>query len=133
IAAFRKLHIVLEQMSALAGEFEKGSSGEAAWLSASREVLEEFSRRVPEMTVVVKAYNDSAPKGRQLGLLRATMTRLLMYYYKLLPEFALGTKFDVNVMLGNFLQAGEEPKGARLLEFEDLLAIAEQAQDVRWW
>lgn len=134
VAAFQKLSLVISAIEQIGEQFQiPGSSNAQKWSSARSDLLEEFSRRMPDFPAVVTAYN-SAPvvKDGQGGLVREVVAKLLMNYYTLLPEVALGKRFDVNIALGGFLEGGEV-KGMRLLELEHLLAVAKEAGDVKWW
>ncbi|KAI5785562.1 ribosome 60S biogenesis N-terminal-domain-containing protein [Peziza echinospora] len=137
VSAFNKLKKVIDAMDHAAAGFADGSVGAAKWVSTKEQLVEEFSRRVPDMATIVAAYNSTPVIKTGGGLHREVTSRLLMQYYELLPEVALGKRFDVNIALGGFLESGEgaveEAKGMRLLEMEHLLGIAKEAGDVKWW
>ncbi|KAF8469027.1 ribosome 60S biogenesis N-terminal-domain-containing protein [Kalaharituber pfeilii] len=137
VACFTKLGKVLAEVDNVVGTFADGSIVAGKWLYVRDELVEEFSRRLPEMGAVVAAYNASSAVKTGGGLLREVASKLLMQYYILLPEVALAKRFDVNVALGGFLESrhnlSQEIKGMRLLEMEHLLGIAKEAGDVKWW
>ena len=137
VTSFNKLNNVITAMEKVAETFTEGSTTAGKWLAAREELAEEFSRRMPDMSAVVVAYNSAPVIKAGGGLQREVASKLLMKYYTLLPEVVVGKRFDVNIALGGFLSGGEgtaeEAKGMRLLEMEHLLGVAKEAGDVKWW
>ncbi|KAF8459585.1 ribosome 60S biogenesis N-terminal-domain-containing protein [Terfezia claveryi] len=136
VSAFTKLDKVMASMEKMANKFSSESLTARDWRVARYELGEEFSRRIPEVGVVVGVYNSSSSSLGPNSLAREVSAKLLMQYYTLLPEIALGKRFDVNLSIGQFLEGddiGEDVPGMRLLEISHLLNIAKEVGDVKWW
>ncbi|KAF8421240.1 ribosome 60S biogenesis N-terminal-domain-containing protein [Tirmania nivea] len=135
VSAFKKLDQVMAGMEKMANTFSSESPMAREWRVAIYELGEEFSRRIPEVGVMMGVYNSSSSSSAPNSLAREVSAKLLMQYYTLLPEIVLGKRFDVNLPLVQFLESGDagDVTGMRLLEISHLLNIAKGAGGVKWW
>jgi len=127
IRAFQKLRSVLKALGELGDAVHDPTE---RWKRCRFDVIEEFCRRIPDVSVVsnVNAVNAT-------GVLQSeARMRLLADYYTTVPELALSGNFDVNVALSNFLSnEDEDQNGMKQLEMGHLLKIATEVPDVKWW
>ncbi len=77
----------------------------------------------------------SCPKGSALQ--REAYTRLLAFYYRVIPQSALQEKFDVSIPLSEALMEyghmSTAKNSTQKLELEHLLEIANFSPDMHWW
>lgn len=129
IVSFEKLRAVL-QVYTSSSDPVRGS-----WQHAASELISEFCRRCPRMKDVITSFR-STPESQMLQ--REATARLLVMYYKLIPQVALEEIFDVSVALSDALShinssglAGKD-SGMHLLILEHLLFIARRTPNMRW-
>ena len=127
--AFRKLELILR--------YFRSKVRPAADVDATQSRLRaEFCRRCPEPKHVITAFRSCSPKST---VLKESLLRLLVMYYKFVPLIALDAKFDVSIALSNTLsdinsqKAHLADRGIRLLELDHLLEIAHLSPNMQWW
>lgn len=129
IAAFEKLRNLLNKLQHLGAE-QHGSSPE----STSSRLRASFFTRCPEIRHVIASFR-SCPKDSALQ--REAYTRLLAFYYRVIPQSALQEKFDVSIPLSEALMEYGHMSTANTstqkLELEHLLEIANFSPDMHWW
>lgn len=129
-SAFLKLEVVLESL------YAASVPNKDQWEQSALRLIAEFCRRCPEMKHVVTVFRSCPAENT---MLREAATRLLLMYYKVIPQIALLEKFDISIALSVALsKIGEVPqdsesKGVRLLELDNLLEIAYRSPHMRWW
>ena len=134
VAAFQKLRNVLELFRS-AKEVTLSTS-EYSWEAATSELVAEFSRRCPAMKHVVAVFRGSSKDN---VVLREAVTRLLVMYYKLIPQVALDEKLDLSLALSTIFKECsdlEDTNREKLLiqmTISHLLIIAHRCPDIRWW
>ncbi|KAI5785180.1 ribosome 60S biogenesis N-terminal-domain-containing protein [Pyronema domesticum] len=129
LVAFKKLREVLEALDVASADVHDPSE---LWKKCRFEVIEEFCKRVPDVSIVI---TGGGKKAATDGILQTeAKMRLLAEYYSTIPEMAAEGKFDVNVALSTFLgDNNAQHKGMKLLEMGHLLKIANEVPDVKWW
>lgn len=129
IAAFEKLQTILNKLQHLDAEQHRSSPG-----SISSRLIESFFTRCPEMRHVIAGFR-SCPKDNSLQ--REAYTRLLAFYYRVIPQSALQEKFDVSISLSRALmeygRMSTAKSSTQMLELEHLLVIAKFSPDMHWW
>lgn len=136
--ATRLLILALEKLeTALSMHNEAtGSASKSPWRHASQKLVSDFCQRIPDMKEIVRWYK-SIPE--ESILCRATTSRLLLLYYKVLPQVALAANFDVSPLLAKTLAtldtSFEDPrdKALVLMELESLLEVASLSPGMRWF
>ncbi|KAI9679275.1 MAG: hypothetical protein M1817_005294 [Caeruleum heppii] len=130
IVAFEKLQLVLRQFESAVQE------GFLLWAEAAQQLKAEFCRRCPAMKDVIALFRGTAIES---VLQKEAVTRLLSFYYDVIPQVALEEKFDISLSLTTALQQAEEihtetdDDGLRLVEMQHLLFIAQRSPNMRWW
>ncbi|SPN98612.1 related to URB1 Nucleolar protein required for the normal accumulation of 25S and 5.8S rRNAs [Cephalotrichum gorgonifer] len=131
VLALEKLEVVLS-MHKEAAE----SVGKSPWRYAAQKLVNDFCKRIPDMKEIVRWYK-SIP-GESV-LCRATTSRLLLLYYKELPQVALAANFDVSPLLSKALATLDSPfedprdRALVLIELENLLEVASLSPGMRWF
>jgi len=129
IALFEKLQNLLNKLQHLGAE-QHGPSPE----STSSRLIASFFTRCPEMRHVIAGFR-SCPKANALQ--REAYTRLLAFYYHVIPQSALQEKFDASIPLSEALMEYGHMSTAKnitqRLELEHLLEIAKFSPDMQWW
>ncbi|RVD84097.1 uncharacterized protein DFL_005865 [Arthrobotrys flagrans] len=133
-AAFAKLAAVLDGMGRMAEELVDGS----VWAKGVYDLVDEFSKKVPEVGVVVSVFNQMKEDA---GLQREAGSRLLRNYYEYLPSIvgAVSTGsggrggFDFGPAFGRVLVKIGESKGFEALEVKHCLHLAKLLPETRWW
>ena len=127
--AFEKLQALQNKLQVLEKEAQ-GSNKRAM----SLQLTAAFIARCPELRHVIAGFR-SCPKDHALQ--RQAYVRLLSLYYSVTPQIALQEKFDISAPLSEALidysSSILTKSGMRTLEIEDLLQIAKQSPDMRWW
>ncbi|CAK7199956.1 hypothetical protein SEUCBS139899_002644 [Sporothrix eucalyptigena] len=109
---------------------------ESLWKSSERRVIDEFCRRCPPMKEVINSYRSATDDDL---LYRESVSRVLRLYYEVVPQVALNSKFDVSPYLFAVIQQADEHKGSsedkavKLMELENLLAIAGYSPGMQWF
>jgi nucleolar pre-ribosomal-associated protein 1 len=130
IVAFQKLEKTLDMYQAAAAE--KSS----LWADARTRLLSEFYRRCPTMKIAVDAFRTIDDK---ILLQKHAASKLLLMYYRITPQVALESKFDVSGPLTNVLRLLKEKGGSpqdrmmRILHAENLFRIAHHSPGMRWF
>lgn len=129
IAAFQKLRCILAVIDATAATLEDPTE---SWLKHRLSVVEEFCKRIPDISLVTANISAKTPTGI---LQSEAQTKLLAEFYSVIPEMALTGKFDINVALSNYLdrQVPDDQKAFNLLEMSHLLQVAKETPDAKWW
>ncbi|KAK6356181.1 hypothetical protein TWF718_000553 [Orbilia javanica] len=133
-AAFAKLAAVLDGMGRMSEELVDGS----VWAKGVYDLVDEFSKKVPEVGVVVNVFNQMKEDA---GLQREAGSRLLRNYYEYLPSIVgaastgSGGKggFDFGPAFGRVLVKIGESKGFEALEVKHCLHLAKLLPETRWW
>ncbi|KAK8080497.1 hypothetical protein PG997_008315 [Apiospora hydei] len=136
--AVRLLVISLEKLATVLEMHRQASlSSSSLWKDAARRLVEEFCRRVPNLKdIIVSAYRALSDDDL---LQRVAVTRCLLLYHEVIPQVALAAKFDFSSLLSTAIknfEVSEEEKEARslrLLELENISAIAEYSSGMRWF
>lgn len=134
VLAFEKLETALRALkSANQGQQDRSKcQGDRA----ASTLVAAFYQRCPHMKHVITTFRSCK---REKVMLREAITRLLTLYYRIIPQMALGEKFDISVALSAALQEhkpevrGLEGRRMSLLELDHLLDIARRSPDVNWW
>lgn len=106
------------------------------WEESARRLVDEFCQRAPGMKEVITCYRGV---GDSDLLQREAASRLLRLYYEVIPQVALMAKFDVSPLLISAIktldeeQESDEDRKLRLVELENLLAIAGYSPGMRWF
>ena len=107
-----------------------------AWCRIESVLRDDFCGRVPELKHVLAQFRNCA---KESTMLRESTSRLIAFYYKVIPQMALEEKFDISVTLSTLLMDVElsdkrhNEGRLRLLELEHLLEIARRSPNVQWW
>ena len=129
VAAFQKLRGFLKKLQTS----EKGHYGQSDKHTSSQ-LITEFFTRCPEMRHIIAGFR-SCPKDN--AMLREAYTRLLAFYYCVIPQVALEEKFDISIALSEALTGyggfASTKHSIHRLELENLLDIAHRSPDMRWW
>lgn len=131
VLAMQKLQVALK-MHDEAGR----SQNKSIWADSSRRLIDEFCQRAPGMKDVIACYRGV--KDSDL-LQREAASKLLRLYYEVIPQVALIAKFDVSPLLIAAIKRLEdteespEDRTLRLVELENLLAIAGYSPGMRWF
>lgn len=128
--AFQKLESLTDMFSI--SSRETGLSFDASKTDNFRHLVYEFRRRCPEVRHVIAGFRRCPKKS---VVQREAFCRLLVYYYRLIPQSALEEKFDISVALSDALLGNESPsnRSLRSLELGSLLEIARRSPDMQWW
>ncbi|KAI0132508.1 ribosome 60S biogenesis N-terminal-domain-containing protein [Xylariales sp. AK1849] len=135
--AIRLLVIALEKLSTILGLHQKASSAsDTLWTDASRRLIDEFGKRMPSIKEIINAYR-AVPENDLLQ--RVAASRLLVLYHEVVPQVALVLNFDFSPLLSAALkrfeastESGEEAS-MRLMELENLFAIAKYSPGMKWF
>jgi nucleolar pre-ribosomal-associated protein 1 len=125
--AFTKFQEVLRMYN------EAAASSSRVWHQAAKNLTDEFCQRCPSMKDVINAFRNVS--GADL-LQREAITRLLVLYYKAVPQVALDAKFDVSATLTDALLASDsdhKSKMLRSMEVENLFQFAHFSPGMRWF
>ncbi|ROW13150.1 hypothetical protein VPNG_04781 [Cytospora leucostoma] len=106
------------------------------WADSARRLIDEFCQRAPGMKDVIACYRGVEDSDL---LQREVVSKLLRLYYEVIPQVALMAKFDVSPLLIAAIKRLEgaeespEDRTLRLVELENLLAIAGYSPGMRWF
>ena len=134
--AVRLLTVALEKLQQVLQTFRSSGSQAIIWEQASTRLIAEFCRRSPGMKDVIAVFRDAADND---GQQREAVARLMVLYYRIVPQLALEEKFDISLALLNLLSRvdkhaqGAEESDLHFRELGHLLEIAYQSPDMRWW
>ncbi|KAK7927260.1 hypothetical protein PG985_004258 [Apiospora marii] len=136
--AVRLLVVALEKLAAVLEMHRQASlSASSLWKDAARGLVEEFCRRVPNLKdIIVSAYRALADDDL---LQRVAVTRCLLLYHEVIPQVALAAKFDFSSLLSTaikrfeVLEEDKEARSLRLLELENISAVAEYSPGMKWF
>ncbi|CAK7268861.1 hypothetical protein SEPCBS119000_003276 [Sporothrix epigloea] len=109
---------------------------ESLWKESERRTVDEFCRRCPPIKDIISAYRNA---GDEDLLFREAASRVLRLYYEVVPQVALTSKFDVSLYLFAAIQCVDEhmysgeDKSIKLMELENLLAIAGYSPGMQWF
>ncbi|RPB06083.1 hypothetical protein L873DRAFT_21321 [Choiromyces venosus 120613-1] len=134
VVSFQKLRKVLSALDEASASMVDPSTN---WLRMRFEFIEEFCKRVPDMSTVSGLIKSSPGQG---VLQKEAASRLLADYCETLSEVAFAGNFDITLALGTLFVNEEGPesqavdeKGLRFLEIRHLLRVAKDAPDIKWW
>lgn len=131
VVAMQKLQTALKYHQEAANIHSK-----SMWDDSARRLVDEFCQRAPGMKEVIACYKGV---GDSDLLQREAASRLLRLYYEVIPQVALMAKFDVSPPLISAIKAldeeqeSNEDRNLRLVELDNLLAIAEYSPGMRWF
>ena len=130
IMAFQKLENLIDLLSSL--ERKTSPSSTAPDKDTVPHLLDEFRRKCPEVRHVIAGFRRCPTASVTL---RESFSRLLVYYYRLIPQVALEEKFDFSKALTKALMdyEGQSSDKLQFLELRNLLEIARRSSDVHWW
>ena len=130
IVAFQKLESLLNLFSVRYKE--EGLFSESFRVRTVTCIVDQFRARCPEIRHVIAVFRRSRNKNL---LQREAFSRLLVYYYSLIPQSALEEKFDISVALSTAFLENEASSNDILQtwELQNLLGIARYSQDMHWW
>ena len=109
---------------------------ESLWKDAERRVVDEFCRRCPPMKEIINAYRAIDEEDL---LYREAVSRVLRLYYEVVPQVALNAKFDVSPYLFAAVRhvdehaGSQQDKAVKLMDLENLLAIAGYSPGMQWF
>ena len=128
--AFQKLQSLLNLLSVRYKD--KGLSSESSRVRTVACVVDRFRARCPEVRHVIASFRRSRNRS---SLQREAFSRLLIYYYRLIPQSPLEEKFDISVALSTAFLEYEASSNDILhtWELQNLLSIAQCSQDMHWW
>ncbi|KAF3926571.1 hypothetical protein AA313_de0204070 [Arthrobotrys entomopaga] len=135
-AAFEKLESVLALLDTFGGEMVDKSG----WEEASYDLIDEFTKRVPDVSVIVTLFNQSVGSGGEL--MREGVARLMRNYWEVLPSTSSTASsggagkggFDFGPVFARVLgKIGGDVKGMERLEVGHTLRLARVLADTRWW
>ena len=106
------------------------SSDPKWWHQDALDLTNAFCSRVPNVEHVV-AQLRHCPRDKVFLL--ENLSRLLVLYYKLLPQETLGTKLDVSLMITGMLQENPEEHSGHRLELDHIIQIAHFSPYTQWW
>lgn len=112
------------------------SQNKSLWEESARSLIDEFCQRAPGMKEIITCYRGV---GDSDLLQREAASRLLRLYYEVVPQVALMARFDVSPLLISAIktldkeQESDEDRKLRLVELENLLAIAGYSPGMRWF
>lgn len=112
------------------------TQNQSMWSDSARRLIDEFCQRAPGTKEVTACYRGI---GASDLLQREAASRLLKLYYEVIPQVALMAKFDVSPHLVQAIksldeeQESDEDRKLRLVELENLLAIAGYSPGMRWF
>ncbi|KAG0642181.1 ribosome 60S biogenesis N-terminal-domain-containing protein [Tuber brumale] len=134
VVSFQKLRKVLSALDEASTSMVDSSTN---WLRVRFEFVEEFCKRVPDMSTVFGLVKSPLGQGM---LLKEATSRLLAGYYETLSEVAFAGNFDIALALGALFADKEGPesqaadeKGLKFLEMRHLLRVARDTPDIKWW
>ena len=128
--AFQKFESLLNLLSVRYKD--KGLSSESSRARTVACVVDRFRARCPEVRHVIAGFRRSRNRS---SLQREAFSRLLVYYYRLVPQSAMEEKFDISVALCTAFLEYEALSNDILhtWELQNLLSIARFSQDMHWW
>lgn len=112
------------------------AQNKSIWADSARRLIDEFCQRAPGMKDVIACYRGVEDSDL---LQREAASKLLRLYYEVIPQVALMAKFDVSPLLIAAIKRLEktdetpEDRTLRLVELENLLAIAGYSPGMRWF
>lgn len=112
------------------------AQSKSMWEESAKRLIDEFCQRAPGMKEVIACYRGV---GDSDLLQREAASRLLRLYYEVIPQVALMAKFDVSPLLTSAIktldeeQESDEDRKLRLMELENILAIAGYSPGMRWF
>jgi nucleolar pre-ribosomal-associated protein 1 len=125
--AFTKFQDVLKMYNEAAG------NSSPVWSQAAKKLSHEFCQRCPSIKDIINAFRNISNTDL---MQREAITRLLVSYYKVVPQIALDAKFDVSATLAETLLAmkkGQESCILRAMELENLFQFAHFSPGMRWF
>ncbi|KAK8868137.1 ribosome 60S biogenesis N-terminal-domain-containing protein [Apiospora arundinis] len=136
--AIRLLVVSLEKLAAVLEMHRQASlSSGSLWKDAARRLVDEFCRRMPNLKdVIVSAYRALSDDDL---LQRVAVTRCLLLYHEVIPQVALAAKFDFSSSLSTAIkrfevsEEEEKTRSLRLIELENISAIAEYSPGMKWF
>ncbi|KAK8105408.1 hypothetical protein PG999_008767 [Apiospora kogelbergensis] len=136
--AIRLLVVSLEKLAAVLEMHRQASlSSSSLWKDAARRLVDEFCRRMPNLKdIIVGAYRALSDDDL---LQRVAVTRCLLLYHEVIPQVALAAKFDFSSLLSTAIKRFEvseeekETRSLRLIELENISAIAEYSPGMKWF
>ncbi|KAL1876555.1 hypothetical protein Daus18300_002799 [Diaporthe australafricana] len=136
--AVRLLVMAIQKLQAALKMHEDAAKAQnkPLWDDSARKLVDAFCQRAPGIKDVIACYREV---GDSDLLQREAASRLLRLYYEVTPQLALMAKFDVSPLLITAIkrldEAEESPedRALRLVELENLLAIAVYSPGMRWF
>ena len=126
LIAFQKLESLVNLLSS------QCKSGNPAPETPAALLIDQFRMKCPEVRHVIAGFRSTS-KGK--SLLREGFSRLLSYYYRLIPQTALEERFDISVALSTALSDYEisSENNTHTLELRNLLNVARRSPNMQWW
>lgn len=126
LVAFQKLESLVNLLSSQCKSDNPAPETPVALL------IDQFRMKCPEVRHVIAGFR-STPKEK--SILREGFSRLLSYYFRLIPQTALEERFDISLALSTALSDYEisSDKKMHTLEFRNLLNIARRSPNMHWW
>ncbi|KUI68244.1 Uncharacterized protein C14G10.02 [Cytospora mali] len=131
VLAMQKLQIALKMHEEAAK-----AQNRSIWADSARRLIDEFCQRAPGMKDVIACYRGVEDSDL---LQREAASKLLRLYYEVIPQVALMAKFDVSPLLIAAIkrlddtEESPEDRTLRLVELENLLAVAGYSPGMRWF
>ncbi|KAJ0113905.1 hypothetical protein J7T55_010149 [Diaporthe amygdali] len=136
--AVRLLVMAIQKLQAALMMHEEAAKAQnkPLWNDSARKLVDAFCQRAPGIKDVIACYREV---GDSDLLQREATSKLLRLYYEVTPQVALMAKFDVSPLLISAIkrlnEAEETPedRALRLVELENLLAVAGYSPGMRWF
>ena len=132
--AVRLLCVAFTKFQDVLGMYhEAAAASSPVWHQAAKNLADEFCQRCPSMKDVISAFRNISSADL---LQREAITRLLVLYYKAIPQLALDAKFDVSATLTDALLASDKDQKSQMLrsmEVENLFQFAHFSPGMRWF
>lgn len=112
---------------------EAAETSSPVWNQAAKNLADEFCQRCPSIKDVISTFRNVSNTDL---LQREAITRLLVLYFRAVPQVALDAKFDVSAALADALLALDEDQETRILrsmEVENLFQFAHFSPGMRWF
>jgi nucleolar pre-ribosomal-associated protein 1 len=130
ITAFQKLRETLDYYRAAS------NIASEIWGQAASQLTEEFCQRCPTMRDVINTFRGIGDTDLQQ---KHAASKLLVFYYEVLPQVALEPRFDVSSILTQALKELEaapketEDASMRIINVENLFLVANYSPGMRWF
>jgi len=136
LSAARLMSVALQKLELVLQLFKTAVTKSSTWSQASSRLADHFSRRSPPLKDIVLALHRTSKEN---DLVRNALIECLATFYKVLPESAAGSSFDIGTNLLEVLQQlnSDDPntsdRESALEKLPHLVTIAELSPATKWW